>query len=221
MYIARKAFGWCSLLVLVAAFLLPERTVLAPPSSGNVCVAVESPSPFATPSYEETRAALLNPWGIRPVHTGNIDAETLWLARAMFSESKRPDEQELVGWVVRNRVESEHRGCNSYRSCVLDPFQFSAFIESYPTANYYIGLDLSPSSLRIPGWKKALALAYHIRHADDQLRPFPPTVLHFFSEQSLMDPEVLPEWVKDWTPITPARDFQLDEGRFRFYSGIP
>lgn len=221
MYIARKAFGWCSLLVLLAAFLLPGRTVLAPPSSGNVCVSGESPSPFATPSYEQTRAALLNPWGIRPVHTGNIDEGTLWLARAIFSESKRPDEQELVGWVVRNRVESEHRGCNSYRSCVLDPFQFSAFIESYPTSSYYIGLDLSPSSLRISGWKKTLALAYHIRHADDQLRPFPRTVLHFYSEQSLMDPEVLPEWARDLTPITPARDFQLDEGRFRFYSGIP
>ncbi len=221
MYIARKACCWCLLLVLVAAFLLPERMVFAPPSSGNVCVSGESPSPFSIPSYEETRAALLNPWGIRPVHSGNIDVGTLWLARAMFSESKRRDEQELVGWVVRNRVESEHRGCNSYRSCVLDPFQFSAFIEGRPIASYYTGLDLSPSSLRIPGWEKTLALAYHIRHADDRLRPFPRTVLHFYSEQSLMDPEILPEWVADWIPIIPARDIQLDEKRFRFYSGIP
>lgn len=221
MYITKIAFGWCSLLVLVAAFLLPGRTVLAPPPSGNVCVFGESPSPFVTPSYEETRAALLNPWGIRPVHSGNIDEGTLWLARAMFSESKRHDEQELVGWVVRNRVESEHRGCNSYKSCVLDPFQFSAFIESRPSANFYIGLDLSPISLSIPGWKKTLALAYYIRHADDELRPFPRTVLHFYSEQSLLDPEISPEWVQDWTPITPARNFQLDEERFRFYSGIP
>ena len=221
MYITKIAFVWCSLLVLVAAFLLPGGTVLAPPSSRNVCVFGESPSPFATPSYEEARAALLNPWSIRPVHTGNIGAETLWLARAMFSESKRLDEQELIGWVVRNRVESEHRGCNSYRSCVLDPFQFSAFIESLPTASYYIGLDLSPRSLRIPGWKKTLALAYHIQHADYQLRPFPRTVLHFYSEQSMLDPETSPEWAKDWTPITPARNFQLDEERFRFYSGIP
>ena len=36
----------------------------------------------------ETYAALQNPWGIEPVHVGNIDGETLWLARAMFSESK-------------------------------------------------------------------------------------------------------------------------------------
>ena len=39
-----------------------------------------------------------------------IDSETLWLARAIFSETKRVDEQILVAWVIRNRVDTGFRG---------------------------------------------------------------------------------------------------------------
>ncbi len=40
-----------------------------------------------------------------PQELKKIDNETLWLARCIYSETKRPEEQELVAWVVRNRVE--------------------------------------------------------------------------------------------------------------------
>ena len=50
-----------------------------------------------------------------------IDTETLWLARCIYSETKRPAEQELVAWVLRNRVETGYRGQTTYESTVLDP----------------------------------------------------------------------------------------------------
>lgn len=190
--------------------------VFAPPL-GSKYLSVQSPPALSIPSYEETHAALQNPWGIEPVHVGNIDSETLWLARAMFSESKRHDEQELIGWTVRNRVESKHRGCTSYQECILDPFQFSAFLPGQPKQSYYTSL-LETSE--VAGWQRTLALAYYVRYADVKLRPFGRSVLHFYSEQSMLDPALPPDWVGDLTPITPQRRIQLDEQRFRFYSGV-
>ena len=101
----RKKYYWSGFLGLFLVLLIPAMIVFAPPL-GSKYLSVQSPPALSIPSYEETHAALQNPWGIEPVHVGNIDSETLWLARAMFSESKRHDEQELIGWTVRNRVEA-------------------------------------------------------------------------------------------------------------------
>ncbi|WP_240332831.1 hypothetical protein [Salinibacter ruber] len=46
----------------------------------------------------------------------NLEGPTLWLARAIYSETKLPHEQELVAWVVRNRVETAYRGRRTYRA---------------------------------------------------------------------------------------------------------
>jgi len=191
-------------------------TIFAPPLGVGSFPSV-SPPPLVVPSYQDTYAALRNPWGIKPVHPGNIDQETLWLARAMFSESKRHDEQELVGWIVRNRLQTEFRGCDSYQACILDPFQFSAFLPGQPKLNYYTKLT---GISQVPGWQKTLSLAFYIRHADDRLRPFGISVRHFYSEQSMLDPELPPDWVGDRDPIYPWRNIQLDERRFRFYADV-
>jgi hypothetical protein len=61
-----------------------------------------------------------------------VSEDVLWLARVIYSETKRPHEQELVAWVVRNRVETAYRGKDTYRSTVLDPWQFSAFNANAP-----------------------------------------------------------------------------------------
>ncbi len=214
----KKYCRWISIgfLSIFLALVLPGTTVYAPPIGGNHG-SVLPPPPLSKPSYQETRTALLNPWSIQPVHVGNIDLETLWLARAMFSESKRHDEQELVGWTVRNRYETQYRGCTSYQDCILDPFQFSAFLPSQPKLNFYTGLTEVSD---ISGWKRTLALAYYVRYADDQLRPFDRKVRHFYSQQSMLDPDLTPDWVGDATPVVVRRNFHLDEYRFRFYSGV-
>ncbi|WP_243663594.1 cell wall hydrolase [Rhodothermus marinus] len=82
-----------------------------------------------------------------------IDSETLWLARVIYSETKRPEEMELVAWVVRNRVETRFRGKATYRDVVLDPFQFSAFIPYNPRRQYY--MRLTPHSRRPAGSRRS------------------------------------------------------------------
>ena len=209
-------YGVWGLVGLLLVYLVSHKTVFAPPVE-ETTLSELAPPPAFPPTYKEAHSAFRNPWAIEPVYVGNIDSETLWLARVMFSESKRHDEQELVGWVLRNRVESEYRGCKSYQGCVLDPFQFSAFIPGQPKLDYYTGL--TEISI-VPGWQRTLALAFYIRHADDQLRPFGHRVRHFYSEQSMLDPGVAPDWVGDFSPVVPARNIRLDESRFRFYGGV-
>ncbi len=212
----RKKYFWSAFCGLFLVLLIPGIIVFAPPLGGKYAP-VQSPPVLSIPSYEETYTALQNPWGIDPVYVGNIDGETLWLARAMFSESKRHDEQELIGWTVRNRVEAVHRGCRTYEECILDPFQFSAFLPGQPKQDYYT--DLTETS-EVAGWHRTMALAHYIRHADGRLRPFGPSVLHFYSQQSMIDTTLVPDWVGDLVPVVPQRRIQLDVQRFRFYADV-
>jgi hypothetical protein len=139
----------------------------------------------------------------------------LWLARCVFSESSEPHEQELVAWVVRNRVETHYRGQKSYRKVVLDPFQFSAFNPDALNRSFYMSLD---ESYRAPGWRQALRVSRTVLLADTTDRPFPVTTRHFYSEQSLAD-AVQPQWSVEQTPISLA-DQTVDERRFRFFDGV-
>lgn len=145
-----------------------------------------------------------------------IDSETLWLARGIYSETKRPQEQELVAWTIRNRVETNYRGNESYKEAVLDPYQFSAFIEGTDTRAHYSSLTAESEE---PGFKNAVAIAKQVKEAPDSLRPFSETTRHFFSEQSMVGGEH-PDWSIGETPVTPERPIQLDDKRFRFYEDI-
>ena len=207
-------------LALVASVILLQLQAFAPPVSGNVCPimnASSEPPPLAVPTEAEVRIALLNPWAIEPVATGHIGSETLWLARLMFSESKRLDEQELVAWVVRNRAETAYRGQTTFEGIARDPFQFSAFNPGTAKGRFYSELDILSD---VPGWQKTLALAYYVYHADRRFSPFPLTVRHFYSEQAMAEPGGAPEWSVGRTPVVPQRNFSLDEHRFRFYANV-
>ncbi|MCY4170601.1 MAG: hypothetical protein OXE59_06110 [Bacteroidetes bacterium] len=206
----------CMSLGVLFACILPSLTAFAPPFDAG-SRSIDSPPPLSIPTLQEKKSVLWNPWSIKPIHISNIDSETLWLARAMFSESKRYDEQELIGWTVRNRLETNYRGCTTYKDCVLDPFQFSAFIPNQNKYRYFTNLT---EMTELASWQKTIALAFHIRHAESQLRPFGYKVRHFYSEQSMLNEEIAPEWVGDLTPIVPYRNFQLNERRFRFYSDV-
>lgn len=139
----------------------------------------------------------------------------LWLARCIFTESSEGHEQELVAWVVRNRVETGYRGRTSYRRVVLDPFQFSAFNTNALNRSYYMTLD---ESHRSPGWRQALDVARTVLLADAEDRPFPLTTRHFYSERSMVD-AVQPDWSVEQTPISLAHH-RVDERRFRFFDGV-
>ena len=162
------------------------------------------------------RAARLDPDRLTPLPPEQIDAETLWLARCIFSETKLPEEQELVAWVVRNRVETQYRGNRTYQEAVLDAYQFSAFNPEEPDRAFYV--SLSPRS-RWPGWQQALAIAEEVRRAEALHRPFPVETRHFYSERSMRGRRH-PVWAKGQVPIEPNRRTQIDERRFRFFAYV-
>lgn len=161
--------------------------------------------------------ALLNPKKFAPLPPEKIDVETLWLARAIFSESKRPEEQTLVAWVVRNRVETKYRGKRSYQSVILDPHQFSAFSSTSDKKPYYTGLTVKSDE---PGWQTALQVAYAVRHAEGSFRPFSKETRHFYSERSLGD-NLAPDWATGLHPVEIRYEsVDLDHWRFRFFEGV-
>ncbi len=170
-------------------------------------------APPAPDSSTILRAGLLQKMDVLPPQ--KIDVGTLWLARCIYSETKKPKEQRLVAWVLRNRVETEYRGSDSYREAVLDPYQFSAFNPGSPTRSFYINLD---EVVQLPGWQRALRIAHTVRHLPDAARPFPIKTRHFFSQRS-MPGHRYPDWANDRKLIS-LEEFEIDKHRFRFYSGI-
>lgn len=157
-----------------------------------------------------------NPQKLRPLPPSTIDTETLWLARAIYSETKRAEEMELVAWVIRNRVETGYRGQETYREVVLDPFQFSAFNPNNGKRWYYANLE--PTS-DVRSWQRALTIAYRVRLAEPEYRPFSIRTRHFYSERSMIG-QAHPNWASGKRPVRPQRGFPVDERRFRFFEGI-
>lgn len=159
-----------------------------------------------------------------PVSLGEIVVEAeqdrvskediLWLARVIYSETKRPHEQELVAWVVRNRVETAYRGEGTYREVVLDPYQFSAFNRGSSTRAYYSKLGWNSTA---KGFQTALAIAAKVATAEADERPFSKTTRHFYSKRSMVG-GATPAWARGMRPV--ALDRQVEADRFRFYDKI-
>ena len=169
-----------------------------------------------TPEIAVSKEIQLRPEILPIVPASEIDEETLWLARCIYSETNRPEEQELIAWVVRNRVERNYRDKSTYRQVVLDPFQFSAFNEDSQKSHVYKSLSVDAEQR---GWSRALAIAYYVRHAPEQYRPFSEGTLHFYSEQSMVG-RIMPNWARGMTPVQTPNRYNLDKKRFRFYEGI-
>lgn len=156
---------------------------------------------------------------VSPTVTTDLNAvnaeEVLWLARCIYSETKRTHEQKLVAWVVRNRVETRYRGQASYQGTVLDPYQFSAFNPESRTRRHY--MTLQPDD-KAPGWQRAQEIAREVYTADASERPFPIETRHFYSERS-MQGRLAPAWSAGERPVKPV-GFRVDPRRFRFFSRI-
>lgn len=147
----------------------------------------------------------------------HISRETLWLARCLYSESRRPREQELVAWVIRNRVETGFRGRTTYQEVVLDPYQFSAFNpDRRYSRRFYTHLD--PEDIH-PGWRRTLAVAWHVQHAAPSENPFKENTRHFYSPVSM--PGGRPaSWTDERRRAYPKAPWRPEPHRFRFYSNI-
>lgn len=144
-----------------------------------------------------------------------VTDDVLWLARVIYSETKRAEEQELVAWVIRNRVETRYRGKKTYREVVLDPWQFSAFNANDPKRRQFIALS---AGSKAEGFEQALRIAHDVYYAKDEARPFSETTRHFYSERSMKGPKKHPNWAAGKRPV--ALDRSVDPRRFRFYASI-
>jgi hypothetical protein len=170
--------------------------------AGAQTVLVSDPAPF---SDVASRLRRLTPM--------QLD-EVLWLARCVFSEADRANEQRLVAWVVRNRVETQYRG-TTYRDVVLERQQFSAFNE--PTARREQILAFNQHSTN-PLWQQALGIALDVYQAGPSERPLPITTRHFYSPVS-MPGGATPHWAVGVEPINVSA-FDIDPYRFRFYDQV-
>ena len=140
--------------------------------------------------------------------------EVLWLARCVYSETNRADEQRLVAWVVRNRVDTNYRG-ETYREVVLEPLQFSAFNTSSPRRSFILGLNQnSPSE----AWRQALEIALDIYQADPIDRPFSIETRHFYSPISMAGNRP-PDWARNARPLN-SEALGADPHRFLFFEEI-
>jgi len=122
--------------------------------------------------------------------------EKKWLARAIYSETKRPEEMRYVGTVIRNRVESCYRDKCSYKGVVLDDYQFSAFNVRVPTKTN----------------DAAHQVAEQILTSDRGELPVPKGVTHFYSPQSMQGD---PMWAYRMTEVPT----EIPSYRFRFFQG--
>ena len=170
-----------------------------------------SPSDVGSPHVPIVTVAHVAP----PFSRDTVSDDVLWTARCIYSETKRPEEQELVAWVIRNRVETGYRGKSTYEGVVLDRYQFSAFNPGSSKRRLYT--SLTPDS-DAAGWQKALEIAHEVVHAPAELRPFDERTRHFYSERSMRGGRT-PAWARGKTPVRPAR-YRVDPRRFRFFSRI-
>lgn len=189
---------------------LQQLSAAYAPSTPDTAPQNTKSSPGTQPAVRGEPSTLLPP-------PADLEEPTLWLARAIYSETKLPHEQELVAWVVRNRVETSYRGNRTYREAVLDPYQFSAFNPGASKRSLYMKLE---PTTPLPQWRQALWVARYVRHAEPAYRPFSIETRHFYSERSMQD-RTAPYWADGSRFVPPERDrYAVDERRFRFFKQI-
>ncbi len=151
--------------------------------------------------------------GVDAFLKGDVNGEILWFARTIYSETKVPEEQALVAWVIRNRMESDLYP-ETYKEVVLQKGQFSGMHPS--DAQYWtnVTLDFEDHS---PAWDSAVSIAKAVYFADPILRPLPKTVMHFYSPVSVKQ---TPSWAQGLEPAHTVRDAKTNNVRFAFYADI-
>jgi hypothetical protein len=142
-----------------------------------------------------------------------IREEILWFARAIYSETKTLEEQVMVAWVIRNRVESE-RFPDSYEKVVRQPKQFSGLNPG--DKQYWVNITRQYGESG-PGWDSALEVAEAVYWAKPIFRSFSKEVTHFYSPRSIA---YTPSWAVDIEPAHVVLASDKKSIRFAFYGDI-
>jgi hypothetical protein len=151
--------------------------------------------------------------GDTPVMTAQDKREILWLARIVYSETKRSNEQRLVAWVVRNRVDTGYTG-RTYESVANESAQFSGL---QPSDNQYEHNMSRWWASQGESWKSALKIAKEVYFAPESERPFTKTTRHFYSPISVYDK---PAWASGREAVRVIQSSQNSEPRFAFYAKV-
>jgi hypothetical protein len=149
----------------------------------------------------------------KPIMTHLDKREILWLARIMYSETKREHEQELIGWVVRNRVDTGYTG-RTYEDVAKHSAQFSGL---HPTDNRYEHNISRWYESDGESWGKALSLAKKVYFADESERPLALTTRHFYSPNAVSQ---TPAWAEGQQAVREIKDPKTNFVRFALYDKI-
>jgi hypothetical protein len=151
--------------------------------------------------------------GDTPVMTAQDKQEILWLARIIYSETKRPNEQRLIAWVVRNRVDTGYTG-RTYESVANHASQFSGL---HPYDSRYEHNMSRFWASQGKSWRSALRIAKSVYFAPESERPFAKTTRHFYSPISVYDK---PAWAYGREAVRVIESRRHPEPRFAFYSRV-
>ncbi|MCA1807554.1 MAG: cell wall hydrolase [Actinobacteria bacterium] len=151
--------------------------------------------------------------GENPVMTQFDKREVLWLARIMYSETKRAEEQKLIGWVVRNRVDTGYTG-RTYEDVAKYSAQFSGLHPTDKRYEHNISRWYKSSG---ESWQSALSLAKEVYFADDSERPLALTTRHFYSPNAVSR---TPAWAKDQQAVKLIKDPKTNTVRFALYDKV-
>lgn len=150
--------------------------------------------------------------GDTPVMTATDKREILWLARILYSETKRAHEQRLVAWVVRNRVDTGYTG-RTYERVANHSAQFSGLQPFDPRYEHNMSRWWESSG---ESWKSALAIAKEVYFAPESERPFSVTTRHFYSPVAVSKPA----WAKGREAVRVVRGTRHTQPRFAFYAQV-
>lgn len=144
--------------------------------------------------YDQHRGRHIGETGKQASIRLGIEEDVLWLARGIYTEvaSDLLSESTYVGWVIRNRVETQYRGQTTYKGVVLDNKQFSAFNTRRGRARYgalkWLHAEDSTYSTHVDQarWRWALVTAFEVLVAPATERPFPATTRHYYRRHRMM-----------------------------------
>lgn len=148
-----------------------------------------------------------------PVMTQTDKREILWLARIMYSETKRADEQRIIGWVVRNRVDTGYTG-RTYESVAKHSRQFSGLHPSDARYEHNISRWYASDGI---SWETALEIAKDVYFADESDRPLALTTRHFYSPNAVSR---TPAWAEGQEAVKLLKDPTTGMVRFALYDKV-
>jgi hypothetical protein len=150
--------------------------------------------------------------GGTPVMTATDKREILWLARILYSETKRAHEQRLVAWVVRNRVDTSYRG-RTYEAVANSSAQFSGLQPSDPRYEHNMSRWWASNG---ESWESALKIAKEVYFAPESERPFSVTTRHFYSPVAVSKPA----WARGHEAVGVVKSSYHHAPRFAFYARV-